>query len=242
MRKRNILAIIPARKGSKRLKNKNELILDGKPLFLWTLELAIKSNLFNDIYVSTDSKKIFEISKKKNCLCPGLRKARLAKDNVTLIEVTKDIIQEYEEKNKKKINAVVLLQPTSPFRSIETIKKGINLFFQNKKRESIIAVSYVKSNPKWCFKMKGNIMRPYLKQHGYNLQSQKLKKVIAPNGSLFISSPDCLKLRNSFFSKNPKFIFNKYRYEELDIDDQNDLNYAKAISKYGIKNFKVGKN
>ena len=65
MRKRNILAIIPARKGSKRLKNKNELILDGKPLFLWTLELAIKSNLFNDIYVSTDSKKIFGISKKK---------------------------------------------------------------------------------------------------------------------------------------------------------------------------------
>ena len=62
--------------------------------------------------------------------------------------------------------------------------------------------------------------------------------MIAPNGSLFIS-PDCLKLK--FFFKNPKFVFNKYRYEELDIDDQNDLNYAKAISKYGIKNFKVGK-
>ena len=74
MRKRNILAIIPARKGSKRLKNKNELILAGKPLFLWTLESAIKSNLFNDIYVSTDSKKYLRYQRKKIVYVQDLEK------------------------------------------------------------------------------------------------------------------------------------------------------------------------
>jgi len=241
MQQSNILAIIPARKGSKRLKNKNIIKLKNKPLFLWTLDLAINSKLFDDIYVSTDSKKIFNLSQKKKCLCPRLRKPSLAKDNITLIDVTKSIIKEYEKKINK-ISAVVLLQPTSPFRSFETIKKGIKLFFKNKRKESVVAVSSVKSNPKWCFKIEGSTMRPYLKKHGYNLQSQKLEKTIAPNGSLFITSPECLIRRNSFYSKNPKFIFNKYKYEKLDIDDLNDLYYARAIVKYGIKNFKIRKN
>ena len=85
-------------------------------------------------------------------------------------------------------------------------------------------------------------MRPYLKQHGYNLQSQKIKKSDSAKWVIIYFLSRLFKIKKFFFSKNPKFIFNKYRYEELDIDDQNDLNYAKAISKYGIKNFKVGKN
>ena len=88
------------------------------------------------------------------------------------------------------------------------------------------------------FFYEGNIMRLF-KQHGYNLQSQKLK-IYSTKWVIIYFLSRLFKLNS--FSKNPKFIFNKYKYEELDIDDQNDLNYAKANLKYGIKNFKFGKN
>ena len=239
MRKKNILAIIPSRKGSKRLKNKNSLELGGKPLFMWSLDAAIKSRLFTDIFLSTDSKKIFNLAKKKDCFCPNLRSKKLSTGNITLIEVCIDIIK-YYRKEIGNIDCVVLLQPTSPFRSISSMKRGIEKFFlkSNKQKRSVVSVGEVHKHPKWCFTEKNKLLKPYLKKSGINLQSQNLETVYAPTGSLYITDPDRLIKEKSFFSKKTLFLNCDDKYENLDIDEIFDLKIAKSIIKYGISKFK----
>ena len=158
IKNKKILAIIPARKGSKRLVNKNILKLNKKPLFQWTLDVAVKARIFNQIYLSTDSKKIMNLVKNKDCVCPKLRKTKLSGDKITLVDVCLDVLN-YIQKKYDTPDAIVLLQPTSPFRSIDIIYESLNKFFSisNKARNSVVSVEKVKKPPMWCFKKKNGI-------------------------------------------------------------------------------------
>ena len=110
------LAIIPARKGSKRIKNKNIKRFNREPLINWTIRSALKSKCFDKIFVSTDSVKIQKIAKKFKLECPYLRKASLAKDNSSSHDVIKDVVNYYKKNYVP--DAIVLLQPTSPLRTL----------------------------------------------------------------------------------------------------------------------------
>ena len=112
-----ILGIIPARAGSKGIKNKNIIDLGGKPLISWTIKSAIKSNL-DEIIVSTDSIKIKNVSIKNGCKVPFLRPKHLSKDNSKTVDVAIHAINFYKKKNIF-FDAIMILQPTCPFRSIE---------------------------------------------------------------------------------------------------------------------------
>lgn len=116
---RNI-AIIPARSGSKGLKDKNIKLLNGVPLLAYTIKAAVESNMFNEIFVSTDSEVYAQIAREWGANVPFLRSAELSGDEVSAWDVVRDSIKRYEGLGKK-FDTVALLQPTSPLRTSKDI-------------------------------------------------------------------------------------------------------------------------
>ena len=116
------LALIPARKRSKNLNNKNLRKFNNKPLVYWTIKSALRSKCFDKIFLSTDSKQIQKLSKKMGIDCPYLRPSKLSGDRANVHDVIINVIDYYRKKNYVP-DAVVLLQPTSPLREIKDIKK-----------------------------------------------------------------------------------------------------------------------
>lgn len=236
--RRNIVAIIPARKSSKRLKNKNSKLLGKKQLFQWSLELAKKIKIFTKIIITTNSKKILRTVSKEKCV-KNLRPKKLSGDNVNLVDVTLYIC-DLLKKQGTNVDDIVLFQPTSPFRSKKTVLEGIKKFYNFQRKNSVIAVSNIKKHPRVCLVKKNSNFRPFLKKHAFNLQSQALEEIFSPNGSFYLSTLENLKKNKSFFSKKTIFIENFHNYEDIDIDEQKDLDLAKIIlNKYGkrIKNW-----
>ena len=132
-----ILGLIPARSGSKRIKNKNIYELNGKPLIQYTIEAAKNSKLLDDVIVSTDSKRIAEIANNFNINVPFLRPKKLSGDKIEMIEVIKHVVK---KKKFKKINLIMLLQPTSPLRTNIDIDKSIKLF-SLKRADTLVSVT-----------------------------------------------------------------------------------------------------
>ena len=137
-KKKTFLAIIPARAGSKRLKNKNILTLNNKPLIGWTIEAGIKSRYIDELIVSTDSDKIVKISKKYGAKIPFLRPQNLAKDKSKTSDVVKHAINFYHKKFNKFFDFILILQPTSPLRNNKDIDDAIK-FMVNIKADAIIS-------------------------------------------------------------------------------------------------------
>lgn len=120
------IAIITARSGSKGLPNKNIRLLNGKPLMAYTIEAAIKSNMFDEVFVSTDSEEYADIAKEYGASVPFLRSQENAGDSSSSWDVVKETIENYKELGKV-YDTVALLQPTSPLRRAEDIVAGYKL-------------------------------------------------------------------------------------------------------------------
>lgn len=225
-----ILAIIPARAGSKRLPNKNKLLLGGKPLIVWSIEAAQDIPEICDILVSTDDPEIAEIAKEAGAFVPWLRPPELATDTASSIDVVLHAIEWYE-KNKDPINGVLLLQPTSPFRSKKTIISGIEKYI-NSDRKNIIGVSPTHHHPSWTLKInENNILEKFIKDNGINIRSQDLTPAVSINGSFYLTSPANIKKNKSFFDKETLPLIINNAVESLDIDTEIDMTIATCFIK-----------
>ena len=142
---KKILALVLARKGSKRLKNKNRLILKGKPIFYWTIKSVKNIKSICDILISTDDKRIFEYSKKLKCLTPWLRPKIHSRDKSTSAASSIHAVNWYEN-NVSKVDGILLLQPTSPFRKRKTVMTAIRLFYNNRSK-TVISAKKINSKP-----------------------------------------------------------------------------------------------
>tara|TARA_B100001063_G_C16719728_1_gene532828 strand:+ start:539 stop:1144 length:606 start_codon:yes stop_codon:yes gene_type:complete len=197
--KNNILALVLARKNSKRLKNKNILKLGKIPLILWTLRDLIKlKKYFVDIILSSDSKKILNFIKHKNILQINRPKKYSTSNSSSEISAL-HAIKFYETIYKKKISHIILFQPTSPFRSKRDILNAITLSNKNKKKRIVSC----------------------------RIEKNKRKKKYLPNGSFYISPIEMLKKSKNFVGK--KFIpfVIKSKKNNIDIDTINDFQIAK---------------
>lgn len=219
-----ILALIPARKGSKRLPNKNIKLLGSKPLIQWSIDIAKNIENICDILISTDSEEIIQIANDCNVLAPWLRPSNLATDYSTSIDVTLHAIQWYQE-NVSSIDAVLLLQPTSPFRFQEDMERGIELFKTNS-NTSIIGVSEAKNHPLWTFKIDNDLLIPYIDKTGLKMRSQELPKAYTINGSFYLISPKNLEIHKSFFLANSIALISNHEETNIDIDTMEDWNKA----------------
>jgi N-acylneuraminate cytidylyltransferase/CMP-N,N'-diacetyllegionaminic acid synthase len=231
---KKILCVIPARSGSKGIKNKNIIKLGGQPLIAWPIKSALKSKYLDMVVVSTDSSKISNIAKRYGAEVPFLRPKKLATDNSSTIDVIKHAIK-FFEKERKYFDYILCLESTSPLTSAKNIDKSINILFTNSnKANSIVSVCNCSSqHPEYLFyRKKNNLLKRYLNKNNNYPRRQNLSNLYFIDGSLYLSKVKSLFLNNSFISKKTiSFIMPKYK--SFEIDDYTDLLiYKTLIKKY----------
>ena len=228
---KKILAIIPARKGSKGLKNKNIKRFAGKPLIHWSIKSAKKSKYINKIIVSTDSKKIRKYCKSMKVDVPFLRPKKISKDNSKSIEFILHALN-FLKKRKELFDYLILLQPTSPLTTNEDIDKALlKLHNKRNKADSIVGVSEnTHHHPSFNVKVnKSSFIKPLEKKFS-NSRRQDLTKLYSYDGSIFISKIDKLIEKKTFYhSRTLAFISKKWK--SIDIDDIVDFIVAEALFK-----------
>jgi len=219
-----ILAIVPARGGSKRLPGKNIKLLGGKPLINWTIEIAQGIPEICEILVSTDDPAIALVAKEAGANVPWLRPEALSTDQATSVEVALHALDWYESENGV-VDGLLLLQPTSPFRTQATISRGIKLF-KSQNYPSVIGVSPVRDHPMWTFKKEGEYLAPFMENHGFGIRSQDLEPAFVANGGFYLISPSELRKSKSFIGdKLVPFVCETFQ-EALDIDSDIDFELA----------------
>lgn len=224
-----IFTLIPARGGSKRLPGKNIKPLNGIPLIAWTIRAAQESGVCTAIEVSTDDSQIAAVATEYGAEVPGLRPAELATDTATSVDVALYALDQYERRNGP-VDALMLLQPTSPFRSAETIREGARLFEAYKGERPVISFSPAASHPAWCFKVSdGGSTVPFLGWENLNKRSQDLESAWMLNGAFYMINPSRIRKEKKFLCPDLLPLLVTDFRESLDIDTPQDWKLAKTF-------------
>ena len=222
-----ILALITARGGSKRLPGKNTRLLGGKPLVVWSIDVARGIREICDILVSTNDPAIAAVCSKAGAYVPWLRPEELATDAASSVDVALHALDWYEAE-KGAVDGLLLLQPTSPFRTRKSVCRGIELFRKNS-QQSVLGVSPTYAHPMWTLKMEGNYLVPFMREHGLGMRSQDLPPAYVVNGSFYSISPAELRAGQSFVGAKTVPLLIESPQEALDIDTEWDWNIAQAV-------------
>lgn len=231
---KNILAIIPARGGSKGVPRKNIKEINGKPLIAYTIEEAIKSRYLHRIVVSTEDKEIADISKKYGAEVPYLRPIELADDKsptidciihmINWLKINEDYIPDY----------ICLLQCTSPLRTNEdidgTIKKAINIDL-----DGAISVCEAEVNPYWTNVFIDEKLKYFIEEGKNITRRQDLPQIYRINGAVYIIKTEILLNKRTFETDNMTgYIMSSNN--SIDIDNEIDFKFAQLLMKESEKN------
>ncbi len=216
----DILVVIPARGGSKGLPGKNIKMLCGKPLIAYSIDVARAITSDDNICVSTDDQHIIEVVESYGLKVPFVRPAEYATDTATTNDVLLHAIKFYEDKGKK-FNKILLLQPTSPLRTVEQVKEAVSLY-----RDDVdMVVSVTKSHaPAVLCKddIDGYVNLVYNKHAGGR---QSLPTFYEFNGAIYVINVDSLKHKGlGGFNKRIKYVMSKET--SIDIDDIYDFMFV----------------
>ena len=233
--KNKFLAIIPARKNSKGLKNKNKLLFNGKPLFYWPILAATNSKFIDRVVVSSDDNDILIKSKnfdkyKKIDFIKRPRKYSL--DHSKSSEFIMHAL-DFFTKNNIFFEYIVLLEPTSPLTTAEDVNKVCNMIIKDKKIDSIVSVSLNdKYHPSYNYELKkNNSMKSYLfGKNDTTIRRQDLKELYYLDGSIYVSKVSSFVKYLSFVQKKTKGIILE-SYKSIEIDSMIDFISAEAIIK-----------
>lgn len=223
------IAIIPARSGSKGLKDKNIKLLNGKPLLAYSIEAAIKSKCFDVVMVSTDSKKYAEIACEYGAEVPFLRTKNNSNDTSSSWDVVREVLNKYKELGIK-FDTFALLQPTSPLRRAGDIKRAFKIL-KEKKANSIVSVCETKVSPLCCYNLpKSNLLCNVLKFEEENKRRQENDIFYTMNGAIYLAKVD------RFLKTNDIYKYKCYAYimdnkNSIDIDNSDDFAIAEMYIK-----------
>lgn len=224
------LCFIPARSGSKSIPSKNTIEFHNKPLIAWTILTAISSGIFDTVFVSTDSAKIKEISKKYGAECDFLRPKLISRDRSLTIDAIKHAIKKFRNYNQE-FDIITILQPTSPLRKVSDILKSNKIFMKNfYKIDKLISIVEVPHNfipSSLMYFSKNGLIENYNKN---NITiRQKKNKYYARNGAaIYILKTETIE-EPILNGKIIPYLMNKM--SSIDIDDYEDLFIAKKIFK-----------
>lgn len=222
---KKILAIIPARAGSKGIPKKNIIKVKGKPLISYTLEEALKSKYIDRLIVSTDSLEIMEVANKHGINTPYLRPKHLADDtSKTIDSIIYTLKKESELGNH--YDYVVLLQPTQPLRKVFHIDDSIMKIIE-KNSFSLVSVTLSKETPILLREITADEVLTPLLNESSTVRRQEFKKYYKVNGIIYINSVDKINLSTSLNDNITPFIIDEEF--DLDIDDIEDLNKFKKL-------------
>jgi CMP-N-acetylneuraminic acid synthetase len=224
--KENVIAVIPARGGSKGLLRKNIRQLNGKPLICYAIDEAMKSKFIDRIIVTTDDSEIAEISKKAGAEVI-IRPLALAQDESPVIDA---IFHALENMNGGKPDIIVLLQATSPLREVKDIDDAIQLF-RSEPCDSLMSVCQAEHSPYWYFNIKNGLLAPLFDERFLNIHRQELPPAYRPNGAIYIISPETLRKHKSFYCNRTLAYVMKAK-SSIDIDEEIDFQIAEQLMKH----------
>tara|TARA_B100002049_G_C16000074_1_gene341105 strand:+ start:145 stop:882 length:738 start_codon:yes stop_codon:yes gene_type:complete len=224
------LAIIPARGGSKAIKNKNIINLGGKPLIYYTIIEAQKSKLISRLVLNTDNKKIAGVGKNFGVEVPFLRPKKFAKDDSPLDDLIKHTLSFFKNKECYEPKIIIILQPTQPFRNTRLIDKSIRML-EKSKASSVISVAKITQHPYASFWYKTNFLKPFRTDFKKFYQRQKVPDLYFPTGEVYVFWAKNLKKFGNFYGPKIKPLI---RNEDhiTDINLPIDLFYAEMRKKY----------
>lgn len=209
MNKPSVLAIIPARGGSKGIPKKNIKELAGKPLIAWTIEEAKKSKYITRLILSSDNDEIIEVAKTYGCEVPFKRPSELAQDGTSGIAPVLHALDEC-----KGYEYVVLLQPTSPLRTVEDIDTCLEQVFENKST-FCVSVTEASEAPQWMYRIEENHLHAILEYDSPT--RQELPKSYILNGALYVAKVEEFLQEQNFLNKDTvPFVMNKENSYDID--------------------------
>ena len=225
-----IIAIIPARSGSKGLKDKNIMPLCGKPLMNYTIEAALKSGCFSTVMVSTDSNYYAQIAVKSGAEVPFLRSEEMSSDSASSWDTVREVLEKYSEQGIT-YDYVALLQPTSPLRNEDDIKGVVGLL-RREGVKAVVTVTEVDHPVQWCFTMPADhSMHEFAKSPFNYMRRQDLEVFYRENGAVFLVNAQKIMNPGYNFYADGCFGYIMPRDRSTDIDSEIDFKLAEILIK-----------
>lgn len=221
------LAIIPARSGSKGLKDKNIRELAGRPLIAYTIEAALKSEMFETVMVSTDSVQYAQIAKEYGAEVPFFRSKEASSDTASSWDAVREVLDNYMEAEKD-FDTLMLLQPTSPLRTAQNIREAYEEMAA-KEADAIVSLCEMEHSPQQC-----NVLPEDLSLTAFNPPSlkdkrrQEMETFYRFNGAIYLVKVEAFR-RNADIYSDRCFAYLMSRRESVDIDDEFDFAVAESF-------------
>ena len=220
---KKFLAIIPARSGSKGIKDKNIKLFLGKPLISYSIEAAIDSKVFSEIFVSTNSLRYKKIAESYGASVPFLRPENISSSNSKSTDYIFHAINEFK-KIGKTFDFFAILQPTSPIRTKKDIINAADLIIK-KDLDSVVSICENDHPKEYLFKLPNDLS---LKGISSNFNRQDFKKTYRINGALYFSKCDSFLIKKSFYTKKSSAYIMPIE-SSVDIDTSFDFNLAEFL-------------
>lgn len=235
---KSVLAIVPARGGSKGLPGKNIRMFCGKPLIAWSIEAGLSSRYVDKLWVSTDSAEIAAAAKVCGAEVPFLRPAELATDSATSAEVVIHAIQ-FAEAQGLSFDIIALLEPTSPLRESVDIDGALEKLALSAATASVVGVSVVEAvHPAYLFREKGEFLEPYLGIPPTGIRRQSLESLMYIEGSIYVSYVrDFLERKTFYHDRTAGWLVP--RYKAIEIDELPDYIAAEALMRAKLMGVKL---
>lgn len=225
------IAIIPARSGSKGLKDKNIKDLNGKPLIAYSIECAVSSGMFDKVFVSTDSQKYADIAIQYGADASFLRSAINSSDTAGSWDVVREVIDRLKEQGEE-YDEIMLLQVTSPLRNSEDIKNAIDLLHE-KSANAVVSLTECDHSPIWCNTLpKDGCMDNFDKVEYKDLPRQMLPTFYRYNGALYLVTARELQNKQHML-EHGCYAYVMPQNRSIDIDTELDFLIAETILKAG---------
>lgn len=230
---KHVIAIIPARGGSKGLPGKNIKELCGKPLIAWSIEAGLASQYIDEVMVTTDSEEIAQIARDFGAAVPFIRPAELASDTATTFDTVKHVIDHYQKEENKSFDYVVLLEPTSPLRDNNDIDGSIEQLLSTQNALAIVGICKTESqNPAFLVKKDSSgYLVGYENKDMKAVRRQDIKDIFFFEGSVYVSQVDALLNKKTFYHDHTiGYEFPKWK--SLEVDDIDDFIMIEALLNY----------
>lgn len=225
---KRVLAYIPARSGSKGIKDKNIVDVAGKPLMAHSILAAKRSKYVDTVVVSTDSENYAKIARQYGAEVSFLRPRELATDTSPEMDTTVHLMQWFDKNTSEKFDILIKLQPTSPLRTEEDIDAALELFM-SKDAESIISVMECHITPLWMNVLsQDHSMKNFISEDIKKKNRQELPTYYQLNGALFLARWEFMKQKKSWYGEK-SYAYIMPRERSVDIDDEIDLVLVKAL-------------
>ena len=217
---RDLLVLVPARKGSKRLPHKNRMWVGDKSLLQRTIDVVNRLGLLEQTVLSTDDEVIADEAKKLGIMVPGLRPNNLALDNTSTVDVLKFVLEELSKKQKWSPKFVLLLQLTSPFRDPETIRKAIEQLLFDEGASSIVSgkISQYRTAKTIGF------ARDHLLHHDDYCEHT----FVEADGNFYCIKISKFSEENTFLPSGTRVVLSK-KHQSIDIDTHDDYEMAQEM-------------